>query len=146
MPLTFFCPAAGTRRVLPAGIPATPVYQGHPTASVAWVGVCIHSQEVVLSAVVSRVFSCWHPLAESQRVHAASIAVQRTVESAVRSAQREEPEGLKEKISLIFCFPPPYMYPSNAAEPTNRYHLREPTTRGLLFPKLGAVLSGRCSQ
>lgn len=47
------------------------------------------------------VFSCCLPLADSQRVRAASVAVQRAVESAERDAQREEPEGLEKKISLI---------------------------------------------
>lgn len=84
-------------------------------------------------------FSCWPPLRR------AKVSVQQawlyTRERSRRDAQCGEPEGLEEKIALSFLFFTPWMYPSNAAEPTNRYHLREPSTRGLLVSKLGAVLS-----
>lgn len=61
-------------------------------------GGCFPSQEVVWWAQSSPA-AC--PL---QRAKGSIRAAQRTVESAVWDAQREEPEGLEEKISLIFFF------------------------------------------
>ena len=67
----------------------------------------------MLSVFLSRVFYCCHPLAESQGVNAISIAVQRTVGTAVRNTQDKKPEGHKKKILLIL---PPFFLILNLSQ------------------------------
>lgn len=81
------------------GIPGCKEATAQRGASVAWAGAAFLHRRLCCRPWWAQSSPAACPL---QRAKGSIRAAQRTVESAVWDAQREEPEGLEEKISLIF--------------------------------------------